>query len=65
MCSCGSVFVQRREDPDRELRVAAVLYQLEQAMQVVSAVAGETRGEQRREAGVFQLPTAPSECAHI
>ena len=42
-----------------------MLEQLEQAVQVVAAVVGETRGEQRRKAGLLQLPTAPSDCAHI
>jgi hypothetical protein len=46
-CSGGRVFFQRSENPDRELRAAAVLEQLEQAVQVIAAIAGDKRGERR------------------
>jgi hypothetical protein len=34
-------------------------------VQVVAAVAGDARGEQRREASLLQLSTTPYDCAHI
>ena len=64
-CSGGRVFFQRSENPDRELRAAAMLEQLEQEVQVVLAVAGYSPGEERREAGLLQLTTAPRDRAHI
>jgi hypothetical protein len=63
--SRGLVLVERREDPDGELGRAAELEQLEQAMEVVVAVAGDPRRQQHREAGLLQLPSPPADRAHV
>lgn len=55
------LLVERGENPDRERRRTAAVDELEERMEVVATVPGESRGEGEPEPGLSKLGSAPGD----